>query len=49
MVNVLDSDIVINEFELESHFCIHFENVMDSPLSYVSKGLDSTTSVLLQG
>ena len=24
MVNVLDYDIAVNEFELQSHYCIHF-------------------------
>ena len=55
VVNVLDCNIVVSEFELQSHCYIHFQintlgKVMNSLiLTMVKYGLKRTTTVLLYG
>ena len=53
MANVLDCDIVVSEFELQSRYNIHFHtNTFWKGMtpSYSPRyGLNSTTTVLLQG
>ena len=53
MVKAMDSEIVISEFELQSHYYGHFRtNTLGksmNPLNPPSYGLSSTTTVLLEG
>ena len=54
MANVLGCDLVVSEFELQSHYYIHFQtnaqgkgmNFLILPANY---GLNSTTIVFQQG
>ena len=51
MVKVMDSEIVVSEFELQSHYHIHFRtNTLGkdvNPFYPPIYGLNSTTTVLL--
>ena len=53
VANVLDGNFVVSEFELQSHYYIHFRtNSLGEryePPYTTSNGLYSTTTVLLQG
>ena len=53
MVNVLDCDTVINEFEPQSCCYVQFQvNVIKkamNPLIHIAMGLNGNTTVLLQG
>ena len=53
MANVLDCDIVVRGFKVQSHYCLHFRTVTlgekYEPPYISSYELDSTTTVLLKG
>ena len=53
VANVLDFDIVVIEFELQSHYYVHFQihtvrKGMNNLIHYIFV-LNSTTTVLLEG
>ena len=53
MEKVLDCDLKVSEFELQSHYYIHFQmNILGkgmNPLSLHNYGLNDITAILLQG
>ena len=52
VANVLECDLIVSEFELQSRYYIHFQtNTLGKhiyPLIHPSYGLNSTTTILLQ-
>ena len=50
MVNVLDYDILVRGFELQSCYYVYFRiNIAAKIMNSLIDGLNNTTSVLLQG
>ena len=48
--NIMDSDIVVSEFELQLRYCIHFwTNALLKGMNPLSYGIKGSTAFPLQG